>query len=136
MFRLCAQRTLRSLLRPQAVRPLHIQRHPLSPLTRYGRLIGLGLGTCALSLGAVVYADTEAEALTPLGALLRSYVVYAMCSVPTFVNYSPSILEACAAVPGIRQLSEAVVRQTFFAQVSIDTQSRPLIDVSWFVHII
>ena len=117
MFRLGIQRTLRFPLQPRAIRSLHTERHLLSPLARHSRLIGLGLGTCALSLGAVVYADTEVEALTPLSTLFRSYVVYAMCSVPTFVEYSPSILEASAAVPGIRQLSEAIVRKTFFAQV-------------------
>ncbi|KAF8603115.1 FAD-linked oxidoreductase [Ceratobasidium sp. AG-I] len=116
MFRLGAQRTLCFPLRPQAIRQLHTQRDLLFPLARRGRLIGLGLGIGGLSLGAVVYADAEAEAVTPLSTLLRSYIVYAMCSVPMFVEYSPSILEASAAVPGIRQLSEAIVRKTFFAQ--------------------
>ncbi|CAE6433516.1 unnamed protein product [Rhizoctonia solani] len=35
---------------------------------------------------------------------------------PTLVNWSPTILEACASIPGVREISQAVVRRTFFAQ--------------------
>ncbi|KAF8741928.1 Proline dehydrogenase, partial [Rhizoctonia solani] len=80
--------------------------------------LGIGLGTCALSWSAIatIYADTETEPVTSLGELLRGYFVYSICSVPTLVNWSPTILETCASVPGVRELSQAVVRRTFFAQ--------------------
>ncbi|TCD71433.1 hypothetical protein EIP91_010139 [Steccherinum ochraceum] len=53
---------------------------------------------------------------TPLSALVRSYVVYTACSIPGLVDWSPNILAACMAVPGLKQLTEAVVRATFFDQ--------------------
>ncbi|KAH7330644.1 FAD-linked oxidoreductase-like protein [Rhizoctonia solani] len=80
--------------------------------------LGIGLGSCVISLSAIatIYAESETEPVTPLGSLLRSYFVYSMCSVPALVNWSPNILEACASIPGVREISQAVVRRTFFAQ--------------------
>ncbi|KXN86159.1 Proline dehydrogenase 1, mitochondrial [Leucoagaricus sp. SymC.cos] len=37
-----------------------------------------------------------------------------MCSIPPLVDYSPKILSILTSVPGIRQITEAVVRVTFF----------------------
>lgn len=54
----------------------------------------------------------------PLTSLLRSYIVYTMCSVPALVDWSPTILSTLMAVPVIRNVTEAVVRVTFFAQVT------------------
>lgn len=54
---------------------------------------------------------------TSLSELVRTYVVFAFCSVPTLVEWAPAILAALTAVPGVRQVTEAAVRATFFDQV-------------------
>ncbi|CAE6499008.1 unnamed protein product [Rhizoctonia solani] len=80
---------------------------------------GLGAGTAVVGVaGMTIYADsnTSPPGSTTLGSLARSYLVYSLCSVPPLVNHSPSILNTCANIPGLRELSEAVVRRTFFAQ--------------------
>ncbi|KAG8714813.1 hypothetical protein FRC11_007044 [Ceratobasidium sp. 423] len=96
---------------------LHGSHPSRSPKWR-ARTLGIGLGSCAVSLSAIaaVYGEAETEPVVSLAELLRSYFVYSMCSVPTLVDWSPSILEACASVPGVREISQAVVRRTFFAQ--------------------
>lgn len=48
--------------------------------------------------------------------LLRSYFVYSVCSFPAIVNYSPVIISVATSIPGLRQIAEAVIRGTFFAQ--------------------
>ncbi|KAI8983268.1 FAD-linked oxidoreductase [Trametes punicea] len=53
---------------------------------------------------------------TPLSELFRTYVVFSFCSVPVLVDWAPTILAALIAVPGLRQVAEAVVRVTFFNQ--------------------
>ena len=55
--------------------------------------------------------------LTPLSTLIRTYVVYSFCSVPALVDWASAILAALSAVPGLKQVTEAVVRATFFDQV-------------------
>ncbi|KIJ98279.1 hypothetical protein K443DRAFT_680913 [Laccaria amethystina LaAM-08-1] len=52
----------------------------------------------------------------PISALLRSYMVYSMCSIPALVDASPRIIDALNAVPGLRQAAHAFVRVTFFNQ--------------------
>lgn len=52
-----------------------------------------------------------------LSSLVRSYVVYSMCSIPALVDWAPTILSACTSVPGLKQVTEAIVRVTFFDQV-------------------
>ncbi|KAI0757554.1 FAD-linked oxidoreductase-like protein [Daedaleopsis nitida] len=69
--------------------------------------------------------------LPPLSTLVRTYVVYAFCSVPALVDCAPALLAALSAVPGLRQLTEAAVRATFFDQfVGGDTaeDALPLIE--------
>ncbi|KAI0358839.1 FAD-linked oxidoreductase [Trametes cingulata] len=53
---------------------------------------------------------------TSLSELVRTYAVFAFCSVPQLVDWSPRILATLSAVPGLRQVTEAVVRATFFKQ--------------------
>ena len=55
------------------------------------------------------------------GALVRSYVVYTMCSIPTLVDSSPRLLQL-ANFPGIRWIAHTLVRITFFDHVC-DSQS-------------
>lgn len=88
-------------------------------------VVGGGALTATLMLGwgYTLYADTpplsreHEPAPTPLPQLLRSYAVYSMCSIPGLVDASPALLSFCTSVPGLRQLTEAFVRATFFTQV-------------------
>ena len=52
-----------------------------------------------------------------LSTLVRAYVVYSFCSVPALVDSAPALLETLSAIPGLKQITEAVVRATFFDQV-------------------
>jgi hypothetical protein len=75
-----------------------------------------------------VYADTSDDTdvednsirNSPLTSLLRSYVVFSVCSVPAFVDWSPQIISIMTSIPGLKQLTEALVRRSFFAQVRTD----------------
>ncbi|PCH33066.1 FAD-linked oxidoreductase [Wolfiporia cocos MD-104 SS10] len=115
--------------------PLHAARTIASysrPAVRSSRLLRLGFAagavlTTSLLLGHVsgtVYADAEAEerkgpserSPTPLSTLIRSYIVYSACSVPALVDLSPTTLSVLFAIPGIKQVTEAIVRVTFFNQ--------------------
>lgn len=60
--------------------------------------------------------DRGSKRPTSLSTLLRSYVVYTLCSVPVLVDYSPAVLAALTSVPGVNRVTEAIVRSTFFAQ--------------------
>lgn len=53
----------------------------------------------------------------PLRALLRSYIVYTLCSIPPLVDHSPRLLDAVTSVPGLRHLAYGLVKVTFFDQV-------------------
>ncbi|CAE7077422.1 unnamed protein product [Rhizoctonia solani] len=96
------------------------QLHTAPNLSKSSRLAwGLGAGAAVVGVaGMTIYADSQTSppGTTTLGSLARSYLVYSLCSVPPLVNHSPAILGTCASVPGLRELSEAVVRRTFFAQ--------------------
>ena len=52
-----------------------------------------------------------------LAALFRSYAVYTMCSIPTFVDNSPRLVRVLD-VPGLRWITETFIRLTFFDHVS------------------
>jgi hypothetical protein len=56
---------------------------------------------------------------TPLTSLLRSYFVFSICSVPAFVDWSPHVISFMTSIPGLKQLAEAFIRRSFFAQVRI-----------------
>ncbi|KAF8907642.1 FAD-linked oxidoreductase-like protein [Gymnopilus junonius] len=91
-------------------------------------------------LASSIYADSDTNAqdgkkkgnpsVTSLGSLVRAYVVYTMCSVPALVDASPKLLSVLSSVPGLKQITEAFVRITFFDQfVGADTaeESIPLL---------
>ncbi|KAJ6614938.1 FAD-linked oxidoreductase-like protein [Mycena sp. CBHHK59/15] len=62
-----------------------------------------------------------------LRTLVRTYVVYTMCSIPALVDSAPRILEVLTSIPGVRWITEAVVRVTFFDQfVGGDTAAETL----------
>lgn len=50
--------------------------------------------------------------------LMRTYLVYTLCSVPYLIDYAPSLLHAFthSSIPGLKSITEAIVRRTFFAQ--------------------
>jgi proline dehydrogenase len=86
-------------------------------------VVGSGALTATLMLGWGYSLCAETPSLsrepvpTPLPQLLTSYVVYSICSIPGLVDASPALLALCTSIPGLRQLTEAFVRATFFAQV-------------------
>ena len=86
-------------------------------------VVGSGVLTATLMFGwgYSLCADTpplsRESAPTPLPQLVTSYVVYSICSIPGLVDASPALLALCTSMPGLRQLTEAFVRATFFAQV-------------------
>ncbi|KAI0034966.1 FAD-linked oxidoreductase-like protein [Vararia minispora EC-137] len=65
-------------------------------------------------------ADTRVQRFRseppPLSELARAYIVYAMCSFPTLVDWSPAMLKFLVSIPGVKQLTELFIRHTFFAQ--------------------
>lgn len=96
-------------------------------------VLGVGVGvTTAFAFSRLgssdVYADTSNDINiedpsirnTPLTSLLRSYFVFSVCSVPAFVDWSPQIISFMTSIPGLKQLTAALVRRSFFAQVRID----------------
>ena len=64
----------------------------------------------------------------PLSSLVRAYAVYSMCSIPLIVEYSPHILRILLSVPVVKQITEALVRVTFFNQVRPPPVSHALSD--------
>lgn len=73
----------------------------------------------SLLLATTVFADNGVETIKDpsLGSFVRAYTVYTMCSVPALVDASPRILSFLTSIPGIKQITEAFVRVTFFDQV-------------------
>ena len=82
------------------------------------------ISTGTLGLGLTKQrADTnqlsKSTANPPLSALVRAYAVYTLCSIPSIVEYSPHILRILLSVPVVKQVTEALVRVTFFNQVRL-----------------
>ncbi|KAG9015904.1 hypothetical protein FRB90_004244 [Tulasnella sp. 427] len=51
-----------------------------------------------------------------LASLFRAYVVYSLCSIPPLVDHSPAMLSFTGSIPGLKQVSEFMIRHTFFGQ--------------------
>ena len=79
------------------------------------------LTVSSLFLATTVFADNGVETIKhpSLGSFVRAYTVYTICSVPSLVDASPRILSFLTSIPGIKQITEAFVRITFFDQVSL-----------------
>ncbi|KAK0232101.1 FAD-linked oxidoreductase-like protein [Armillaria nabsnona] len=97
-----------------------------------GILLATGLGVSSSPIHADSEYDdsTNSKASTPLRELVRSYIVYTMCSFPVLIDLSPTMLDVLTSIPGVKQVTEAVVRITFFDQfVGGDTalQTLPLL---------
>lgn len=103
---------------------------PLSPPRRLfsrGRnlllLGGFSLGTAGITLVASDKAydvDSHPTGEPSLLSLFRAYVVYSLCSIPPLVDYSPALLSVTGSIPGLKQISEFMIRFTFFDQVRLD----------------
>ena len=75
-----------------------------------------------------VFADVDADLadlqghaqyrVVPFSSLIRTYVVFSMCSIPWLVDVSPMILKMFTSVPVVREVTEGFLRMTFFKQVS------------------
>ncbi|KAJ7155870.1 FAD-linked oxidoreductase [Mycena filopes] len=58
----------------------------------------------------------EGATQSSLSALVRTYVVYTMCSIPALVDNAPWLLKTLSGIPGVGWITENVVRVTFFDQ--------------------
>ncbi|KAJ7088235.1 FAD-linked oxidoreductase-like protein [Mycena crocata] len=116
--------------RPHAVRYAS-SRPPRSHFTRWASGgVALGLGGALLT--STLYADSAAATMgyprsnraeekeegirSSFGTLVRTYLVYTMCSIPTLVDSAPWLLDTFTSIPGLRWITEAIVRVTFFDQ--------------------
>jgi proline dehydrogenase len=105
----------RTLLRRPASRPSRI-------LLISAASGGAVTATLMLCWGYSLYADVPSlkenePTPTPISNHLTSYIVYSACSIPGLVEASSALLALCTSIPGLRQLTEAFVRVTFFKQV-------------------
>lgn len=57
-------------------------------------------------------------AAVPTTSLVRAWLVYSLCAFPTLIDISPSVLDFCSktSIPGVKAVTEAVIRRTFFDQ--------------------
>ncbi|KAK7688068.1 hypothetical protein QCA50_008438 [Cerrena zonata] len=90
---------------------------------RWGLASGALLATSAVVVQATVHADAfddddkpPLRKPTPLSSLVRSYIVYTSFCIPGLVDWSPTILETLTSIPLVKQVTEAIVRITFFNQ--------------------
>ncbi|KAJ6569316.1 FAD-linked oxidoreductase-like protein [Mycena capillaripes] len=129
-------RLARTALHAPRFSRLHGARYVSSTLPRMtGRNIALASGGLALGLAtlmtAKMHGDSAASVAFPIpsrakrdeegirssfGTLVRTYVVYTMCSIPALVDNAPWLLETFSSIPGLRWITEAIVRVTFFDQ--------------------
>ncbi|KAJ7072623.1 FAD-linked oxidoreductase [Mycena amicta] len=76
-----------------------------------------GVLAASLGFGSKVYLDSSSPQDKPsFGTLLRTYVVYSMCSIPALVDNAPWLLETFSGIPGLKWVTQALVRVTFFDQ--------------------
>ncbi|KAF8319865.1 FAD-linked oxidoreductase-like protein [Cantharellus anzutake] len=100
----------------------------------YGRfqtsLYGVTGTTIAVILPSIIWLDTENQGPIPerttnkskendepsFSSLLRSYFVYTLCSITPLVDAGPQIISTLFAIPILKQVSELVIRESFFKQ--------------------
>lgn len=105
------------------------RKRPSSLLVASGGIL-VALGLSPFYTGRA-HADSETHLSsksngTSLGALIRSYTVYTICSIPMLVDHSPRLLEL-ASIPALKWITEAFVRITFFDQfVGGDTAQKAI----------
>lgn len=116
---------LAAISRASATRSFHRQ----SPLSAQQSTLAenkVDFPTPDLPLGASAGSPTTAPvsvtetalSRTPISQLLRTYLVYTICSYPSIVDYSPQLLSALtkSKIPGVAAVTEFIVRRTFFSQ--------------------
>ena len=116
--------TFPRLARPPLSRPLSSSatRRPTFRLSALGVASGFSVASYWwLKDQPFIHADTTVDKEKPkhdqpLSNLMRAYFVYAMCSIPPLVDWSPAILSTLAAVPIVSDITQAFVRVTFFNQ--------------------
>lgn len=119
--------------RSSAARQRHLRNVPPRRFPSPRTKVVLGAGICAVSVFALLRpapadinesTDSDNDVEDPdirkasLTSLLRSYFVFSVCSVPALVDWSPHIISFMTSIPGLKQLAEALVRRSFFAQVT------------------
>ncbi|KAF7367645.1 Proline dehydrogenase [Mycena sanguinolenta] len=129
-------RLARTTLRNRGFSATHGLRYASStPPRMAGRKIALVSGGAALGLVTLFASKLHADSATAItfpasskpkrddeairssfGTLVRTYVVYTMCSIPSLVDNAPWLLHTFSSVPGLRWITEAIVRVTFFDQ--------------------
>ncbi|KAF8337661.1 FAD-linked oxidoreductase [Amanita rubescens] len=98
---------------------VHARNWTRSSYRRNLALATISSGTLGFALTKQRTDTNEHSNNTPnhsLSSLVRAYAVYSMCSVPSIVEYSPHILRILLSVPVVRQITEVLVRVTFFNQ--------------------
>lgn len=67
------------------------------------------------------YVDPRPFKHMPFGDLLSRYAVFTMCCFPSLVERAPALLDWAlegTSLPGVKSLTEWVIKKTFFKQVS------------------
>ncbi|KII86316.1 hypothetical protein PLICRDRAFT_114749 [Plicaturopsis crispa FD-325 SS-3] len=102
-------------MRPRRFPRLRLRPRPLA--------VGLSLAGAGVYLASDATSPATPRTPTPLhepplSDLLRTYAVYTLTSLPSLVDAAPRILDALLAspLPGVSELTRAVVRATFFKQ--------------------
>lgn len=83
--------------------------------------VGLISATALTGAASLLYLspsrrDDDTQPKAPMSTLLRSYIVYTMCSFPTLIDHSPALLSTLMRIPLLNTITEAIVRATFFEQ--------------------
>jgi hypothetical protein len=114
---------------PRLIRLVHTSpRPPPRPRPRVLVLAGATLLAGAALVptagpGAEIQVQQQTQTQTPLLVLLRSYFVYSLISIPALVDNSPQILSVLTSIPGLKQITEAIIRVTVFPQVGSYTHT-------------
>ncbi len=80
-------------------------------------VLWLDSGSDKLHAPRLPYLHSEGDGRPSFVALLRSYFVYTMCSIPSLVDNGPQILSTLHGIPILKQLSELVIYESFFKHV-------------------
>jgi proline dehydrogenase len=120
MLRFLRPILIHGLKRPFPLRA-RLTRPNVKVLTRTGTLATAAVTLSALALHTAndqteLDSDPDPDQ-TPLSSLLRTYLVFSLCSFPSLVDASPAILAFLSTIPVLRDVSEAFLKVTFFDQV-------------------
>ena len=84
------------------------------------------VGIAAYAIPQPLAADEDSKPPRPTSSLqsqstsslLRAYLVFSLCSIPPLIDHAPSLLRTLthSPIPGLKEVTEGVVRHTFFRQ--------------------